>query len=558
MNLKAIFINGKNLLSRQQNSILSAAFVLAAAFGLSALLGILRDRFLYARFYACCADQLDAYNAAFRLPDLVFQLLVIGALSSAFIPIFSEKLLESEEKAFQIARATGTFLFCLFLPLAGAIFFFARPLSSLITASFTSEQVSLMANLTRIMIFAQFFFLLSNLTTGILQAKKRFFLPALSPITYNLGIIFGIQALSPLLGIYGPAAGVLLGSLLHFLIQLPLALHLGFSLKPDFSFHLPEIKRIFTLMIPRSLALGLGQIESTIVLFLATTFPPGSLSLLYLAEHLTNLSSRLFGATIGQAALPSLSSLIAAKRHARFSQVLVDSLLESLYLAILAAVILLVLRIPIVRLAFGARQFPWKATLQTGRVLAFFSPAVIAQAGSQILTRGFYSLQDTRRPLIVSFFSLIIVVCTSVIGIFFFRRGILALVVAVSLAATIRFLALLLIISRRIEGFPWPRLWSFAQKIFLVVVASASVFWLSMRFLDHYLLDTSRVSGLLLLTLLSLLSGGSVYLFCSLRLGLKESKVFLNLVKKVFNLHQIMVISRSQMEKPQELLETRA
>jgi len=555
MSLKSLFVNGKNLLSRQQNSILSAAFILAIAFGLSAALGILRDRILYGRFYACCASQLDAYNAAFRLPDLVFQLLVIGALSSAFIPIFSEKILENEKYAFKIARATGTFLFCLFLPLALIIFVFARPLSALITANFTDDQVYLMASLTRIMIFAQFFFLLSNLTTGILQSKKRFIIPALAPLTYNLGIILGTLLFSSSLGIFGPAAGVLFGSFCHLLVQLPLATSFGFTLKPDFSFQLPEIKKIFVLMIPRSLALGLGQIESTVILFLATTFPPGSLSLLYLAEHLSQLSARLFGATIGQAALPSFSSLIASKKYVKFKQVLIDSLLNSLYLTVLAAIILLVLRIPVVRLAFGAREFPWQATLKTGRVLAFFTPAVIAQSGVQILTRGFYSLQDTKRPLIISFFSLLLVVVVSISGIRLFNWGILALVFAISLAAVVRFIALLVVISLQIKNFPWSRIWAFSWKLSLVVLVSGPVFWGLMKGLDSFL-DTTRVLDLFILTVITLIGGSSVYLFCSFRLGLKEGKIFFKMFRKMINLKQTLIVSRAQMEKPQELLET--
>lgn len=555
MGLKNLFVNGKNLLSRQQSNIFSAALVLAVAFGFSAFLGVVRDRFLYAQFYACCADHLDAYNAAFRLPDLVFQLLVIGALSSAFIPIFSEKLLKNEELAFRVARSTGTLLALLFLPLALIVFVFAEPLSDLITANFSSEQVSMMANLTRIMIFAQFFFLFSNLVTGVLQVKKRFILPALSPIVYNLGIILGIKLLSPTLGIYGPAVGVLIGACFHLLIQLPLAAKLGFKLIPDFSFHLPEIKRILKLMFPRSLALGLSQIESTIIMFLATAFPPGSLSLLYLAEHLSNLFSRLFGATIGQAALPSFSSLTAANRDEQFGKILLDSLLTSLYLAVLAAVSVLVLRIPLVRLAFGARQFPWRATLQTGKVLAFLSPAIIANSGIQIVTRGFYALQDTRKPFWISLCSLLVTLAVGLVGVFYLNWEILALVLAISLSAMSRFLLLLLFISFQVKHFDWQRFGEFCRKTVLLVVVSGPVFWGLMRVFDRYWFDTSRVVDLFGLTALTLLGGGAVYIGLSLKLNMKEGRIFLSLLKRVLNFHQVLTASKEQMKKPQELLE---
>ncbi len=546
--------NGKNLLSREQNNIFSAAMVLAVAFGLSALLGILRNRLLYARFYACCAPYLDAYNAAFRLPDMVFQLLVIGALSAAFIPIFSQKLLKDKDEAFLIARSIGTFLFLIFIPFALIIFAFAPFLSSLIAAGFNYEQIIVMADLTRIMIFAQIFFLFSNLTTGILQAHKRFIIPALSPLIYNLGIILGIVLFSNWLGIYAPAVGVLLGAIGHFLVQFPLARRLGFRFKPLFSFKLPEIRRILRLMVPRSLALGLSQIESTVILFFATGFPAGSLSLLYLAQQLSNLFSRLFGSTIGQASLPSLSALRAANKKKEFNKVFMDSLLESLYLSVWAAIVLLVLRIPLVRLAFGARAFPWQATLQTGKVLAFLSPAVVAESGSQIVTRGFYSLQDTKKPLVISLISLLVTLVVSLLGIYSFGWGIAGLVLAISLSAIVRFIVLLITISWQLPDFAWGRFWQFTRKTLVVGLISGPVFWFLLRLFDQYLLNTTRVFGLILLTAGVLFGGSLVYLGLSLKLKIDQARVFLKLVKKLVNFRQAFLTSQTHLEEPKELL----
>ncbi len=556
MGLKSLLKNGKNLLSREQSNIFSAAMVLAFAFGLSALLGIWRNRLLYDRFLASYAPHLDAYNAAFKIPDMVFQLLVIGALSAAFIPIFSQKLLKDRDEAFIIARSIGTFLFLIFLPLALLVFVFAPFLSSLIAPGFSYEQTMMMADLTRIMIFAQIFFLFSNLTTGVLQAHKRFIIPALSPLVYNLGIILGIVFLSSWLGIYGPAVGVLIGSLGHFLVQFPLARRLGFSLRPYFSFKLPEIKRILKLMLPRSLSLGLAQIESVIILSFATVFSAGSLSLLSIAQQLANLFSRLFGVAIGQASLPSLSALRASKKLKEFNRILMDSLLESLYLSSWAAIVLLVLRIPLVRLAFGTSSFPWQATLQTGKILAFLSPAVVAESGSQIITRGFYSLQDTKRPLLISLASLLVTLIVSLLGIYSFGWGIISLVLAISLSALVRFIALLVTISWQLKDFAWDRFWQFTGKMVIVVAISGPVFWFLMRLGDQYLLNTTRVWGLFLLTGGVLLGGSLVYIGLSLKLRVTQARVFLKLLRKLTNLRQAFLTSKTYLEEPKELLTT--
>jgi len=556
MTLRNIIINGKNILSRQQTSILSAAFVLAAAFTVSALLGILRDRFLYERFYSCCTAQLDAYNAAFRIPDIIFRLLVIGALSAAFIPVFSDHLSKDKAAAYRLARATITFLTLVFTVLSIIVFVFAVPFSSLITANFSSYQVNLMASLTRWMLLAQLFFLLSNFLTSILQVKRRFLLPALSPVIYNLAIIAGIKLLGPIFGIYGPAIGVLLGSFLHFLIQLPLAVSLGFSFKPDFSFRLPGVKRILHLMVPRSLSLGLGEIESTVVLFLATALPTGSLSLLYLAQHLGQLPARLFGSTIGQAALPSLSNSLSQKKEKEFAKILLDSLLQALFLTIPIAVAVLFLRLPIIRLAFGTREFPWQATLDTGKVLAFLTPSIVAQTGIQILTRGFYSLQDTKTPFTIAIFSLATNVVIGIAGIYWLNLGILALVIAMSLASLIQFFLLFFSIVTRINEFPWQRIFGFLLKVGISSAVAGVCFWVSMKVLDAYVLDSSRVIGLLVLTVISFCFGISAYLIFTSMMAVEEVKVYANLIKKLFFIRQTIASSTAQLEKQKEIIET--
>jgi len=211
-----------NHLFKPQKGILSAAGVLMAAVFFSRILGLLRDRFLAGAFFNPATSwQLDVYFAAFRLPDMIFQLLVVGALSAAFIPVFSQYLFTKKAEAWHIASSVITAGLVLFFLLASVLAIFSLPLSRLIAPSFSTAQLQLMSNLTRVLIIAQVFFLVSNFLTGILQSHHYFLVPALAPIAYNLGIIFGIVFLSPVFGIYGPALGVIIGAFLHFLVQVP-------------------------------------------------------------------------------------------------------------------------------------------------------------------------------------------------------------------------------------------------------------------------------------------------------------------------------------------------
>src|SRR3989339_209809 len=271
-----------NHLFRKQNSVLSAAAILMTAVLVSRLLGLLRDRFLAAYFFdPASAGQLDVYFAAFRLPDMIFQLLVVGALSAAFIPVFSRYLVKDKKEAWHVASTVISFGLVGFMVLAGLLIIFAADLSRLIAPSFSAVELGLMVSLTRLLVLAQFSFLVSSFLTGMLQSHHHFIVPALSPIAYNLGIIFGILVLSPIFGIYGPAIGVVIGALLHLLVQLPLIKQIGFYYRPNFDYRHPAVKRIGRLMLPRTLALAITQIELTVAVFIATSLASGSLAIFY-------------------------------------------------------------------------------------------------------------------------------------------------------------------------------------------------------------------------------------------------------------------------------------
>ncbi|HUV42506.1 MAG TPA: lipid II flippase MurJ, partial [Patescibacteria group bacterium] len=293
-----LFKNGKLILLRRQSNILSAAFVIMVTVFASRILGLVRDRLLAGAFFGGNEWLLDTYFAAFRIPDMIFQLLVLGALSAAFIPVFSEYLTKNEKEAYQISSSVINIVLLFFIIIAALTFIYADQLCRLIAPTFSPERINLMVDLTRIMLLAQLFFCFSNFLTGVIQSHQRFLVPALSPVVYNLGIIFGIVFLVPIWGIYGPTIGVVIGAVLHLLVQLPLAIRLGFVYQfRAWHFTHPGVKEIARLMLPRTLALGINQIEATVAVFIATSLAVGSLSIFYFAQHLMNVPVGLFGST---------------------------------------------------------------------------------------------------------------------------------------------------------------------------------------------------------------------------------------------------------------------
>ncbi len=531
--IKSIFKNGSRIFSKKQSSIFSAAATLGLAFSASAFLGILRDRLLYAEFFSCCAGELDAYNAAFRIPDIVFQLLVLGALSAAFIPVFSEELDKNSKKAYQIASSVLNLLLIVFLVLSVFIILFSRPLSNLVASGFNSYQVILMSQLMKIIVISQLFFLLSNFLTSILQTYQRFLVPALAPMVYNLSIIAGIKFLSPHVGIWGPALGVLVGAVFHFLIQLPLVINIGFKYFPLINVELIGVKKMLSLMPPRTLTLAIREFQATIILIIASGLTTGYLSLFYLGQRLTSFFSRVFGLTIGQASLPVLSQEASKNRLSEYKKTLFNSLLQALFLALPTAVIFLILRVPLVRLAYGAENFPWRATLITGQIIGFLVPLIISETMNDILGRGFYAFQDTKTPLIVSWASLLIFILVAVGAGTFYQISVVSLAVAASVSSLAQSLMLMVLLFRLIKVKVWKRILIPLSKMIFSSFWTALVVWGLLRGLDSYVFDTTRTLDLIGLTAISGLAGLIVYLGLNLSFQLKEARAIIRLIKPV-------------------------
>lgn len=550
--VKNIFKNSQHLFERQENSILSAAFIITAAVFLSALLGLFRDRLMVSYFYHD-KSIYDAYLVAFRLPDLVFQILVLGALSAAFIPVFSRYQHQDRQEATLVANSMINLILILFFVFSVLIFIFAGPLNNLFTGdNFSLDQLQLASNLTRIMLFAQIFFAFSNFMTGIIQAHQRFLVPALAPLVYNLGIIIGIVLLGPIIGIYGAAVGVVLGAFLHFVSQVPLAYKLGYRYSTKINFLHPGVKEISKLMLPRTLALSVNQIEMFTVTFFATSLPmAGSLAIITLADRLVSLPIRVFGTPIGQASLPFLSQVSAKKEMEQFKSTLLNSLHQILYLAFPATALLIILRIPLVRIAFGAKNFPWQDTLLTGKVVALFSLAIFAHASIQLLSRAFYALHNTKTPLIAALCSVTTNIVISIIFVFHFGYGVLGLALAASIAAFVHGAILITVLNQTLGGLPSSQLLVPPVKIIIASALTGFFLWLPMRLLDQFVFDTTRTFNLIILTLLVSFFGALVYFALSKLLRIEQLNSYTKLFHKLGNWQKVLRSSDEALETPQ-------
>lgn len=537
--------NGRDLFEKESSSILSAAAIIMGATLASALLGLIRTRLLISFFYADKAV-VDVFWAAFRLPDMVFQIIIVGALSSAFIPVFS-RYFGNRDESNVIASSMINVVMAIMMAFSLAIIIFAYPLSKLIAGGFAESQLLLMANLTRIMAAAQLFFGFSSFLTGVIQSHKRFLIPALSPILYNLGIIIGILMFGKTLGIYGAAVGVVIGALLHLLAQLPLAHKLGFKYLFTWNRQHAAVKEMAGLMLPRVLTLSLVQIEATAIVTFSSWLTPGTVTIISIAQQLANLPVRLIGIPIGQASLPFFTKITSKNDLLSLAGMVNKTILEMLYLALPASVIVLILRIPLVRLAYGADSFPWAETVLTGKLVAILAISIAARSLTHVLVRVFYSLHNTTTPFLTNLLATIINIGLSYYFLFVLKSGVLGMAFAITVASLIETVVLTGLLYS-LAGFATTHLLLPISKMLGITLVTSLALWGPLRILDTLIFDTTRTIPLILLTLTVGVIGLAVYIFLSYLFNIKELGVFVRLAQKIGGWHKALSQSDETLE----------
>jgi putative peptidoglycan lipid II flippase len=432
------------ILNGESKTITGAALLLGAASLASRFLGVLRDRVLAGEFGA--GDTLDIYYAAFRIPDLIFNLLILGALSAGFIPIFTAALCSAKEKneppkeAWEIVNSVMNIMGVALAVLCGLFIAFAPRIIPLITPGFGPEKMAMTITMTQIMMLSPIFLGFSNILGSVLQSFKRFFIYALAPIFYNIGIIVGALFFTRWWDIYGLAWGVVLGAAAHMLIQAPAAWQLGFRYRLLFDLVNKKVRAIGKMMIPRTLGLAVSQINLVVMTIIASTLVPGSLAIFNLANNLQYFPVGIIGISFAVAAFPLLGEFAAAGKKEEMVKSFSHTTRLIVFFIIPASVLLLVLRAQIVRVIFGAGYFDWEDTILTADTLAYFVLSLFAQALIPLLARFFYALQDTKTPFLIGIVSAAINILAAI---FLVKPwGVAGLAMAFSLASVLNFILL--------------------------------------------------------------------------------------------------------------------
>lgn len=533
---------GLSLLLARQNNIISAAFIIMTTIIFSQILGLFRQRLLVSIFGA--SNTLGVYLASTRVPEFLFQLIIAGALSSAFIPVFSDYLSKNkEEEAKKIARTLLSLSLIVFSVISLILLIFAKPISATVAPGFSIEQLNLMTNLTRVIIFGEIIFIIGTFFSAILQSYNHFFIPGIASALYNLGIIIGIVLLYPFVGIYSAAYGVILGAFIFVLAQLPLIKQLGFSLKPSLS--LSSVKnaavlKVFKLIWPRTLSIAVFQLGSLITVTLVSFMQdPGRNYVIFdYAQTLAFAPVALFGQAISQASFPVLSK--EKDKPEMFKVTFMTSFNQLFYLILPISVLLFVLKIPIVRLIYGASQFDWQATVLTGRTLSYFAISLFAQSLIYLVSRAFYALHDTKTPLVISTLTTFLMIILSAIFIFYYNLGVESIALAYTISSILNFLIMFLFLDLKVGKFPRREFILSTIKILVATFFTAFALYIPIKLLDQLVFDTTKTINLILLTGISSFAGLSLYLFLTWLFNVKEAAYFVLLFTKLGDWRQIL------------------
>jgi putative peptidoglycan lipid II flippase len=395
--------------------------------------------------------QLDPFNAAFRIPDFLFQLVAAGALSSSLIPILAALLAKDEDaRAWRVVSTVSTLMLSALAVLAGVVLLFAPQLVPLITPGFNADEMARTTEMTRIMVLSPLFLAAGSVATSVLNARGRFAAAALAPLVYNAAIIFGALVLVPRVGLNGLAYGVVLGAMGHVLVQVPSVARLGARIVPHVDLHDPQARLAFLLLVPRAIGLGATQVVFLVMTSLATTVGEGSVTVFVFAFTLLQIPIGVIGVPLGVVLLPSLAREAALGATGAFTRLVTRGLGLLAYVMLGLTALGIVVSEDVVRFLFGVAHVQEAAIEATASMLAVFLLGLTAHSLIAVLARSFYALQDTRTPVAAALVAVAsnIVIANMLVG----PLGLQGLGLAIAISAWFETGVLVILLARRMPG----------------------------------------------------------------------------------------------------------
>lgn len=567
--VKYLLKNIRNILTKEQPDILSASVTMMLLSLVTKVLGLLTKVVAVPQLGA---EKFGLFVAANTVPEVISTLLIFGTITSVILPILvkvkEEEGKDSFTKLFGSIVNVGLIIFILAMVVIGVFAgrftpFFLEKIAEP-TDPYSQEDIRQIVNMMRLLLIPQVILGISSLLTSALNALKRFIIPQLAPIFYNIGILFGSFFLIPFFdgSPMGLVVGVLIGSVLHLIVQLPLGFHLKLNYSFSLNFFNKDVRNVLIIALPRIVANAADQLAKAIDRGIAAGIGAASLGAYYLAVTIVTVPYSLFTNTFSLAALPHLSSAYARNDLVEFKAIFSEVFNQILFLTVPVTMIFMVLRLPLVRLFYGllGESFTWENTLMVAWVVFFFSLGLVPEVLWFFLNRTFYAIHDTVRPLLVGLFVVIGGVVTGILFTNYFSNfntfsilqlhwnwdyfinkadGISAvggLALSSSLIYTLSFFFLFILLLNKIGGLKKSFWISTVRKSLGGIVMAVFMYWAFKSW--NEVLDTARTINVFILTLSTIIPGASLYLW--LMYILKDPEItivysFLKAIKKVFH-----------------------
>ena len=502
-----------------------AGLVVSAAYLVARVLGYVRVVVIGTTFGA--TENLDAFYAAFRIPDLIFQLVAAGAVASAVVPIVSGLIANGDSaRAWRVVSTLTNIMLVGLLIFAAVAFAFAPEFVRLITPDFTEPQLALTVDLTRLMLASPILLAIGAIVTSALNAERRFAASAVAPIIYNLMIIGAAVLLSDSMGVTGLALGVVAGSLGLLVVQVPPLLRAGFKYAPRIDLADDQARKLLTLMGPRVLGLSASQITMVVMTSLAAGVGVGAVSAFTIAFAVLQIPMGVIGIPLGIVIFPSLSRELAVGRTGSYLELVARSIRILLFVMIPIAALGAVLSIPAIDLLLGYGQFDADAVELTGATLQLFLIGLPAHATIGVLARAFYARQDTRTPVMAAILAVVINISLGVLLVD--RIGLPALGLGIAIGAWAEAALLLVVLRRREPGLDVRGILSVGARA-LVGAALAAAVALAVASWVFAATPSDKVS-FLLGSALATATGGLAYLATSFALRIPELPSMISIV----------------------------
>lgn len=527
--MNQFFKKTKEVIFASQTSMLSSTLIIAGMMVVARLFGFLRYRVLTGVF---TTEELDIFFASFRIPDLIFEIFITGALTTSFIPFYIKYKNNPENQSKYISAIMNMIL--IVVSIAIVILIFLMPwVTRAITPGFSDEKNAIITVYSQMLLVGQLpFLVLGNLLTGMAQARKMFIIPAIAPALYNIAIIIATILFYDTFHLMAPIFGVMAGAVLFFIVQIPIIRHTKFQYR-FILIRSKEIWQFFKMAVPRAMTSIVSQIDATVDLTLTTLMGAGSYTIFYFAQHLQLLPISLIGMAFGQASLPYLTELYQEKRIKEFKQIILDSILNLLYLTLPIMCFLMVSRTPIVRMFYGGDKFDWDATVMTARTLSFFALSLPFHSLYYFLTRCYYALFDTKTPFFVSLGTILLNATLSIIMVTVYKLPVWSLAISFTIGMNINVIILFLLLIRRLGTFEWKPLIIETAKIIVATTISGCFLFFSQRLLDGLVFDTTRTINVFMLLVTNSIIFILSYLFMTWLVGINEIVLLTKMMLKI-------------------------